>query len=485
MRLRFFFALTLVVLAGCSGSGTGGSTGSTGADAGSVVGRSCNVDAECGTLRCDPVRRQCICLSDADCAYPDGGQQYCSNFTGLCVDSVPGCTTDNDCPALGDGTVQFCNPETRACQSLRGFCEQCNTDQECGTNNHCLADSSLGASFCTKACSQQTDCPSGTVCTALDANDSQCLPAPGSDCKTFTGCVPDALSSCNSNADCADANDDQVCDSGSGLCRARVQACPLGTVCDPSVKVCVNSCSVDRDCSSDGSLACVNHICVPLSVCQSDTDCPTDKVCNVPPGQSGGTCVPFCHADTDCAVGEVCQPVIEADGSSRQACLSGCLDNSGCPGNSLCEDSNGNPFVPSGTALGQCLTTFNGGAACQTTDACTSCQVCTNNTCASATAQGYCHSCDPAAGGADCVTATGLASSVCLSLGGRDGQGNIIASGPYACGYPCGTSNPNSPACPKGFVCDAVTDAHNNQAYNCVPSDFDCGLANGSTAKCQ
>src|SRR3954471_17353580 len=60
------------------------------------VGRACNVDAECGTLRCDKVRRQCICLSDESCntTLADGGPspvRYCNNYTGLCVDSIAGC----------------------------------------------------------------------------------------------------------------------------------------------------------------------------------------------------------------------------------------------------------------------------------------------------------------------------------------------------------------------------------------------------------
>src|SRR4051812_2535558 len=71
------------------------------ADAGPqvFVGRACNVDAECGSLRCDKVRRQCICLSDMSClsSDPAAAPQYCNNYTGLCVDEITGCKADADC----------------------------------------------------------------------------------------------------------------------------------------------------------------------------------------------------------------------------------------------------------------------------------------------------------------------------------------------------------------------------------------------------
>jgi len=472
MRIRYFIAIGLLALGGCNNSKGGG-----GDDGGinTIPGRACNVDAECGALRCDPIRRQCICLSDADCP-----NQFCSNYTGQCVDSVPGCTADDQCSA-----GQFCNPETRACQALRGFCETCNSDPECGPGNHCRVDTNLGESFCSKSCQSQDDCPQGTACTAVGQGDSQCWPTSNRDCTSFRGCIPDLLTSCNQNSDCADANNDQVCDTGSGQCRARVPVCPLGTVCDPNNLVCVNSCSVDRDCT--GNLACVNHICQSLSTCESDSDCPADKVCDVPAGASEGSCVPFCSNDTACGVGRVCQPVIEPDGTTRQACLPGCVSNTGCAPDQICEDPiSGQPFVPSGTALGQCSSTLGGAQACQSTDACGSCEICgTNNTCSSASSAGYCHPCDQTRGNADCA-AFGT-TATCLSLAGRDPSGNVLAGGPFACGVPCSSSSTADQAeCPKGFVCAALTDGSGNNTgvYNCIPADFNCD-ANSSAPKCQ
>lgn len=467
-------SLLLAAALGCSSKSTPTPTVDAGSAA--VVGRSCSIDAECGALRCDPVRLQCICLSDADCP-----NQFCSNFTGLCVDTVPGCTSDRQCHAN-----QFCNPDTRACQDTRAFCQSCKAEIECGGGNHCLADSTLVNSFCAKGCTTTADCPNGTVCEAA-GGDHQCLPKPGTTCATFTGCVPDALTSCNGNGDCVAAGTDQVCDVGSGLCRARLQICPLGTVCDPAHRVCVNSCSIDRDCA-DATLACVNHFCQPVAQCTSDSNCPSDKVCDVPPGATGGKCVPFCANDASCAPGRVCQPVIEPDGSTRRACLPGCASNHDCNPNEVCEDANGAPFVlaDGGSTLGQCNTALNGKRACQTTEACGGCQLCeASNTCAPAGSMGYCHACNPQNGNGDCA-AFGT-NATCLSLAGRDSNGNIVGSGPFACGVPCdppGTADQTS--CPKGFVCAALTNSSggNTSIYNCVPADFDCKIVNQASQKC-
>jgi tetratricopeptide (TPR) repeat protein len=61
-----------------------------------TLGNACRVDAECGTLRCDKVRRQCICLSDMSCLTSDpfAPPQYCNNYTGLCVTEITGCKAE-------------------------------------------------------------------------------------------------------------------------------------------------------------------------------------------------------------------------------------------------------------------------------------------------------------------------------------------------------------------------------------------------------
>src|SRR5438067_10740356 len=97
-------------------------------DAGTLqlVGRSCNVDAECGPLRCDPIRHQCICLSDESCKSSDvsAPPQFCNNYTGLCVTEIAGCTKDADCKdASGNADpTQYCDASVRACRPVKSFC---------------------------------------------------------------------------------------------------------------------------------------------------------------------------------------------------------------------------------------------------------------------------------------------------------------------------------------------------------------------------
>jgi hypothetical protein len=314
----------------------------------------------------------------------------------------------------------------------------------------------------------------------VDGGSPQCWPSPGSNCQTFTGCVPDSNTSCDANNPCT--GDGQVCNTALGLCKAQVQVCPLGTTCDPSARICVLSCTLDQDCEAPKK--CVNRSCQTVGACQQDTDCPTDKVCNNPTGPNGGECVPFCTTDSSCGPGFICQPYLEADGSYRPKCFDGCLSNANCPATQVCQDSNGNLFVATdgGTTFGSCQGTYNGGQACQDTLACGSCQFCgTGNTCQSATSLGYCTTCDP--NNATSCSSYG-AGSQCLSLAGLDGQGNVIASGPYYCGVPCTlgvTQSYDQSSCPSGFICSPVQGQGTNL---CVPANYNCQELSGA-AKCQ
>src|ERR1700722_12305656 len=223
---------------------------------GADVGKSCTEDVECGGLRCDPVLHHCICLSDADCTPSDGGVGYCNNFSGLCVTSINGCTSNSQCTS-----TQYCNPQTRGCDTLVGFCQTCTSDTACGTGNNCIEDTSLVQNFCGEACNPDgggNSCPVGATCQPVgDDGGDQCWPAPGTNCKTFTGCTPDLGTDCEQNSDCnTDGGGGQVCNINIGLCQAADQVCPAGTVCNPSQRVCVTACAVDSQCSLDGSLVC-------------------------------------------------------------------------------------------------------------------------------------------------------------------------------------------------------------------------------------
>jgi hypothetical protein len=481
MLNRFACALALsIALLGCSSSSTGSTTGT--ADAGgSSVGRSCSVDVECGGLKCDPVRKQCICRADTDCAAigaRDGGvgpAPFCNNFTGLCVKALPqgACIDSSACTAANT----FCNPQTRACEPIREFCGGCTPDQDiqCGAGSHCVTDDSVKLSFCSKGCNHGEACVPGATCQDLfGTGDMQCWPNQ-TNCKKFVGCVPDSLATCDDTHPCADAN--QLCNVGLGVCKAKVQACSAGTICDPASFTCVNQCGLDSDC--DTGKKCVNKVCQVVGTCTEDSNCPTDKVCNI--GAGGlGECVNPCVSDASCAPGNLCLDFPEPDGSTRKKCQQGCLRNTDCPLDQVCEDDSGALFqaTTGSNVHGLCNDQLNGKKACQASQACGTCEVCNpDQTCGSAAAGSYCKACSPSSPG-DCPDPN----AVCLSLHGRDSQGNVYGGAPYFCGMPCnpaGTADNTS--CPAGFACQVLTGSQSGNI--CVPSDLNCIFTTGDVSR--
>lgn len=431
--------LLLGALSGCPTSRRAPDDQDAGVD---FVGRSCNVDAECGSLRCDKIRRQCICLSDQSClsSRPDDPVRYCNNYTGLCVSEITGCKQDSDClDSTGQvDPTQYCDSSIRTCRSRKSFCEACAFDFECGgQGDKCLADPRLNARFCGKACSVNADCARGATCQSFDGV-KQCWPAPvdggvgQSTCESFRGCTPDSLRSCNSNSDCADLGD-QRCDPAQGKCTAIEQVCPFGTVCDPRNKICVLECAADADCG-DPLLRCSNRVCEPLSECQNDAQCPANKVCSVAPGQTVGQCEPFCQNDLDCPLAQTCQKVGE-----KFRCAPGCSSDSNCPIEQRCDSST---QLCEGPVIGSIRI-------CQATAACNACELCDPvlRECYSAkSAYPYCK---PCTSNGDC------AGGACVLMGAQG----------YCAKY-CGAGQD----CPQGFACLSISSG----SSACVPSDRQC-----------
>lgn len=398
------------------------------------VGRACNVDAECGALRCDTLRRQCICLSDESCkpSDPAAAPRYCNNYTGLCVDQVSGCTKDSDCESS-----EFCDASIRTCRPLKSFCEPCAANSECGgLGDNCVAAAD-GTKACGKACNEASDCPRGAACVDKDGAkqcwpDQSPIPGQPASCKNYQGCTPDSLRTCSTTADCAEAS--QRCDPGSGKCVALLRVCPFGTSCDPRAKICLADCAVDADCG-DPKLRCNNRVCEPVGDCTADAMCPANKVCNVPPGATAGTCVPFCAVDTDCPIGNVCQLV-----NGRYRCTPGCTKNLDCPLNQRCNAAK----VCEGPTVGTARV-------CQATAACNSCELCdaAKRECVAGRSQfPFCQRCS---GPAECT------GGACV----------LLNDGASYCARFCG---PGQDECPQGFVC--LTTVAGQSA--CVPSTRTC-----------
>lgn len=425
-----------VVLAGCPNN----QRPVVDAGTASIVGRACDVDGECGPLRCDKIRRQCICLSDESCrsADPSATALYCNNYTGLCVAEITGCKSDSECDP-----TQYCDPSIRSCRTLKTFCEVCSADRECGgANDNCVEDATDKTKYCATACASTADCPRGASC--LDKSGKlQCwptqspLPGQPASCKSFRGCVPNSLRTCNTTADCAQA--DQRCDPASGKCVAVEQVCPYGTTCDPRAKICVADCTVDADCG-DAKLRCQNKICEPVGDCTMDSQCPANKVCSIPPGAGEGKCAPFCQQDLDCPIGSTCQKQ-----GDRYKCLPGCATNANCRLDQRCNQTSKQCEGP----------TVGSARVCQATASCRTCELCNTHDatkplyeCASAKTS-FPH-CQPCNSSVDCSGGT------CVSL--DDGR---------FCAQPCGITPAD---CPQGFVCLATGTGQ----QVCVPSSRTC-----------
>lgn len=410
-----------------------------------LVGRACNVDAECGPLRCDKIRRQCICLSDDSCRTADPSVvRYCNNFTGLCVNEIAGCKSAADCKDT-QGNVdptQYCDSSTRSCRALKSFCQECAADSECGgAEDNCVLDTQLNVKFCGRACGTVADCPRGAGCLDTDAGVKQCWPTPNPltpnnkvSCHDFRGCTPDSLKTCNATAECGDSS--QRCDPAKGKCVAVDQVCPFGTVCDPRNKICVAECVADPDCG-DVKLRCVNRVCEPISECSKDTDCTPDKVCAIAPGQSVGECEPYCQSDSECVLGQVCQK--QNDG--RYRCVPGCTANATCPVDQRCSQAS---KVCEGPIV-------SGARICQTTLACGTCEQCNLTTFQCFPAKGLFPYCTPCSSPTECV------GGACV----------LMDDGKTYCARYCTAGQ----ECPQGFVCLPIGQGTQSA---CVPSNRQC-----------
>jgi hypothetical protein len=484
------------------------------------VGRTCNVDEECGDLRCDPVRRHCVCRSDEDCAVTadcanggaacttagqccsgscDSGRcaacasegdgcgagccsgltcgddgkcvvPVCNNFTGLCVAALPGCRADLECPP---GT--WCDRSVRACKARKGFCEPCTSNLECGGEaDLCVLQSGAGSRVCGTSCdpqNQNRDClamaGSGASCQSV-AGAWQCLPKEGRTCELFVGCVPDSRTTCRADADC-DQVADQVCDQEAGICVARVRSCPFGQTCDPRGKVCVDACVSDADCIAiDPSLRCVDRGCEAPAACAAtaadpsgDSVCPPNRVCSLTAGLSTGLCVPFCSANGECPPGSVCQ----RSPQGRYRCSAGCQTNADCLPEEKC-------YKQAGATLGACAGAQ--GETCQADNACAICSSCdlAASQCVADPLRGYCK---PCSADADC------GEGHCLDL-----ESALTGQLETRCGQPCPRAG-----CPHGFVCAEVCVGGEYLGYQCsgrlvaecIPVDQSCTVDDGGGAR--
>src|SRR5438105_891298 len=261
MLQRCVWAALAVSLAACKGSVV---------QPPAAVPDTCSTDSECQAhFRCDLELRRCVCTSDAACP-----GKFCNAFTGLCVDSVGGCTSDTSCKS-----GQYCNTALRTCKAVTAFCQPCKQDQECGAGSSCAAhpDFPQAGTFCVPACTAGA-CANGLSCKKAASSASLCYPAAA--CGNSNACVPDSLKPCSSDNDCGDAT--QTCDQGLKACVVRNRTCGAGFACDPQSKLCVAACGSDSDCATiEGApgYQCRANACFRRGVCSQDSDCNSGQIC--------------------------------------------------------------------------------------------------------------------------------------------------------------------------------------------------------------
>src|SRR5438105_4512764 len=181
-----------------------------------AVPDTCSGDSECQAhFRCDREQRRCVCTGDEACP-----GKFCNAFTGLCVDTVGGCTDDSRC-----GSGNYCNRALRTCKPITPFCQACRTDAECGSGSRCAAHPQFAqaGTFCVPACvtlsgGGSPGCANGLSCLKAASGDNLCYPATGA-CGQSNACVPDSLKLCAADVDCGDST--QTCDQTLKACVTR------------------------------------------------------------------------------------------------------------------------------------------------------------------------------------------------------------------------------------------------------------------------
>ena len=317
-------------------------------DGSTEVGESCNKNAECATGKCQGTgpARQCVCSDDADC----GADQYCNNrlARNRCLDlgtsllgescnknaecqsgKCQGSGANRKCVCSGDGDCsdgQYCNKRLGQNRCLALGTSQ--LGERCDKNAECRSGKCQGTGSSRQCvCDVDRDCPSGQYCNNRAAK-NRCLANPGT--KTIG-------QRCDKNSEC-----------GTGKCQgsgsARVCVCSDDSDC-PGSDVCKKPAGRRNYCGAVASNLALGQQCSANSQCQSgkcqgtganrtcvcdvDGDCPSGQYCNNRAAKNR------CLADSSKAIGQPCDKNDECatgkcQGTGRnRACV--CADDDDCP----------------------------------------------------------------------------------------------------------------------------------------------------------
>lgn len=331
---------------------------------------------------CDPATCQGSCIDGAcvptgemDAGSCGGKDAPCCSggkcFLGLsCVAGV--CQVGGDSPDAGmnsgtDAGMDAGTPDA-------GTVKKAPVGSACTANSQCTTGECriLGFpnGYCTKSCSANSDCPSGSRCGA-DPNDSSgtskvcleaCAPAgSAASCRTDYvcdqhnvsgggGCVPE----CNSAITCGAAT---TCDARGFCCGANGYACCDGTSCDTGL-----SCGTNGYCKPASAPDAGTSTNQPIgAACASNSNCASGICVHEDPGGSsscstgpcfpGGYCIDDCTSSA-CPSGSSCSPYLAAN----PVCLKNCSQpgtSNGCRSGYVC-DKNWIPNVTQAICVDAC-----------------------------------------------------------------------------------------------------------------------------------
>jgi hypothetical protein len=180
----------------------------------------CVADSDCGdAARC--VGNRCVAECDAASPCDEEDAPMCDALSGVCVD----CVRDEDC----EEDSPFCDPERLACT-------------ECRSNADCDAEHPRCVLGQCARCIQNTDCPSGEVCT----DDLECEAT----CTTAEDCSDASKPVCDTTQHvCVECLDDSACTRSpeKPVCiEQRCMECRTAADCPPEERVCTD----DNECAS-------------------------------------------------------------------------------------------------------------------------------------------------------------------------------------------------------------------------------------------
>lgn len=312
----------------------------------------CRFNSECAdTQQCIDGKCQANCLVDRDCpdtlprcaggrcvatktdsGTPDGPLQDSTADSGTpdTATSPPDtATTPDTATAPPDTTTPDTTTPDTTTPGTGAYLDPCTAAGDCASGM-CTATS---PQFCTRACSRQSDCAHGQICSSakacvLDDSGAACDPVSAVPCASYCYGSPSSAQcthECTSAADCAagfacsDVGGTKVCVNIEIPC-GTADECPSGLgFCGATGLGCTATCKTAADCPARLLLTGITpytcqvnggkQVCVPASDVQG-------------PDPLGATCN---------ALGNTCRSGACDDGTSPASCAQRCVPRGGCP----------------------------------------------------------------------------------------------------------------------------------------------------------